>query len=109
MLLEIKEQKNGTIILTAPDGTIYPFKLEPKKKDAILKEIGEVVLTVLSDPEQPEATVSGGHVTQGGRPVQAQENVEGALRGFMDACLPGSSRLLDGLQNISSDPEEAAS
>ncbi len=101
MLLNIRKQKNGTIVLTSPDGTVYPFKLEADKENEFFQDIGKTVLEVLADPDQPTETVSAGQVTQGGVPVNNSGHAEGHLRGLMESLLPGSSKILDGMQNAS--------
>jgi hypothetical protein len=119
MLLEIKQQKNGTIVLRAPDGEIYAFDLEDVDKDTANKlfaKLGKTVLQILSDPDQPEVkTEPSGHVHQGDgfddEGAGGPANTEGALRGLLDSLVPGMqlSRGLDLLQNMSSDSEETGS
>lgn len=119
MLLEIKQQKNGTIVLRAPDGEIYAFDLEDVDKntaDKLFAKLGKTVLQILSDPEQPEVkTEATGHVYQGESSGEGEDpgsaNTEGALRGLLDSLVPGMqlSRGLDLLQNMSSDSEETGS
>jgi len=61
MLLEIKKQKNGTILLTAPDGTVQVHKPGKGPKAKVAAEIGDAVLELLdaasetpkgADPEE---------------------------------------------------------
>ncbi len=101
MIIEIRTQKNGTIVLTAPDGTVYPFKLEPEKEAAFFEDIGRTVLEVLADPEQPEATVQAGRVTQRGAQLDNAGGAEGHLRGLLDSLLPGLSGIIDKAQDAS--------
>ncbi len=60
MLIDIKLQvKTGTIILTAPDGTIYPFNGDVKSDEdraKMCQSLGKAIVGVLSDPEQPAQT-----------------------------------------------------
>jgi hypothetical protein len=116
MLLEIKQQKNGTIILRAPDGEIHAFSTKDVDKetaDKLFADIGRTVLEILADPDQPElkTETNGAHVRQSvaddGPTIEGDGSTEGALRGFLDALVPGVplSRGLDFLQSMSSDEE----
>ena len=121
MLLEIKQQKNGVIVLRAPDGELYPFDTDGVDKDnadKLFAKIGRTILEILADPDQPElkTEANGPHVRQsvsddGGPtivPPEGDGTTEGALRGFLDALVPGLplSRGLDFLQSMSGDSEE---
>ena len=114
MLLDIRKQKNGTIVLTSPDGTVYPFKFDAEKESAFFEEIGRTMIDILADPDMPKETMESGRVTQG-RPVPDGEGgAVGHFRGCLDSIVPGVqlSKGLDFLQDMSIDedpdkPDEA--
>lgn len=120
MLLEITQQKNGTIILRAPDGEIHAFPtrdVDENNANKLLADIGRAALEILTDPGQPELKTEsqGAHVRQSTVadegptvvPPEGDGSTEGALRGFLDALVPGVplSRGLDFLQSMSGDEE----
>jgi hypothetical protein len=109
MLLEIRQQKNGTIVLRAPDDSVYTFDLDGDKlpPEATLQKIGRTLLQILDDPDMPQSVVSSaGQVTQGAGfdPGKLEANI----RQTMDSAVPGSSRILDFLQGISGGSDEEA-
>jgi hypothetical protein len=107
MLLEIRQQKNGTIVLRAPDDTVYAFDLDKDKEppEQTLQKIGRTLLEILDDPEMPEAVVSGPEVSQG--TGFDGKKVEDNVRRTLDSVVPGGSKILDFLQGISGGDEEA--
>jgi hypothetical protein len=109
MLVEIRQQKNGTVVLRAPDDSVYTFDLDGDKlpPDVTLQRIGRTLLEILDDPDMPQSVVSGaGHVQQGGG--FDGEKLEANIRHTMDSAVPGSSRILDFLQGISGGGDEEA-
>ena len=104
MLLDIKIQKNGTFIITAPDQTIYSFKVEEGKSEKLFSEVGETVLRIMNDP-QPEMTTVPTRGAPGAR-LGDPGGLEGALRNAMDTVFPGSSVLLDKMQDASTPGED---
>ncbi len=100
MLLEIRQQKNNTVVIRAPDDTIYAYPLDVDNPDETLKQIGKCVLQILGDPEMPKATVStAGGVSQGAAPG----DLEGNVRRTLDSVVPNGSKVLDFLQSLSGD------
>ena len=107
MFLDIRlQEKTGTVVLTAPDGTIYPFQpaadADDEKKNQLLQSLGQTVMEIVMDPDMPEEQITA---LPGSRAPGGAGRPETAVRTFMESMLPGSSRLLDGLQGISSDEE----
>lgn len=103
--------KSGTIIVYGPDGEPYPIKAsEDQAKTA--EELGQQILEIYADPEQqaaeqaarkaraaaPAAAPGDPQVNGAGVEIGA---AEGHLRKAMDAALPGSSKLLSWLQELS--------
>jgi len=108
MLLEIRQQKNGTVVLRAPDDSVYTFELDGDKlpPEETLQKIGRTLLEILDDPDMPQAVVMAGQVQQGGG--FDGEKLEANIRSTMDSAVPGSSRILDFLQGISGGGDEEA-
>ena len=108
MLIDVKIQKNGTVVIAAPDGSVFTFELDTSGKtgdetpqkagEKTLQKIGRTVLEILSDPEQPQVQVQ--QVATRAPAAQA-ENVETHLRRGLDSILPGASGIIDFLQDIS--------
>ena len=109
VLIEVRVQKNSTVLLRAPDDSFYPFEIDPKAPDEkVLAKIGKTVLEILADPEMPEAVITpagGAHQAAGGAGATGGD-LEHHVRAAADSVVPGASRLLDFLQAISSDPDE---
>jgi len=106
--------KSGTIIVYGPDGEPYPIKAsEDQAKTA--EELGQQILEIYADPEQQAAEQAARQAraaapaAAAAAPGQPQVNgagadigaAEGHLRKAMDAALPGSSKLLSWLQEMS--------
>lgn len=103
--------KTGTIIIYGPDGEPYPVKAsEDQAKTA--EQIGQQILEIYSDPEQQEAEQAIRRAQAAPPPAApGQPSINGAgadigaaeghLRNAMDAALPGSSKLLSWLQELS--------
>ncbi len=120
MIIEIRTQKNGTILLTAPDGTVYPYKPVIEGTDdeksagvaALCSELGRDVMAILTDPEQPAMTTTptvrhtpaaASAKAAGGAPPPAEQSpMEQLVRGALENFMPGSSALLDKAQDASS-------
>ena len=120
MLIKVHLQKNNTVIITAPDGSVYPHRLNldatKEDKAKMFEAMGLDLMMILNDPDQPKAEIvvdpSMAHTPQAAtnkatedNPPEAKQGVEGALRGFMESLMPGSSVILNKLQDISSDSE----
>ena len=121
MIIEIRTQKNGTILLTAPDGTVYPYKPVLKGTDdekaaglaALCSEIGRDIMSVLTDPAQPAITTvptvahpaaaASNKAAEGAPPQGDQSPMEQLIRGALENFMPGASGLLDKMQDASSD------
>jgi hypothetical protein len=113
MLLEVRQQKNGTIVLRAPNGDVHTARLDSPDKEAgaeLLQGIGRAILEFLDDPDMPEATVVNPEVVQGDGEERSAKKVgsglEERVRAAADSIVPGGSRILDFLQGMSSDVEE---
>lgn len=121
MIIEIRTQKNGTILLTAPDGTVYPYKplLDGTAEEtaasmaALCSELGRDMMEILTDTTQPAMTTTPtvAH-TPAAAKAKAEENapppgeqspMEQLLRGALENFMPGASGLLDKMQDASSD------
>lgn len=112
--------KTGTILLTAPDGELYPVKAVEDPAETA-KLIGQQVLEIYKDPGQREAAADsadrapsrnaqrvtrdapapssdGARVNGAGAPMT---NTEVHVRAALDSAVPGGSRLLDWLQDLS--------
>lgn len=100
MLLEIRLQKNDTVVLKAPDGSVYAFPLIGGKEAGadVLQRMGRTMLEILDDPDQPKTVVTSTGVSQGG-----EGNLEQNIRGALDSIVPGGGRIIDFLQGISGD------
>ena len=120
MLIKVHLQKNNTVIITAPDGSVYPHRLNldatKEDKAKMFEAVGMDIMMILADPDMPKeemvADASMGHTPKAATnkatenlPPQASQGVEGALRGFMEQVMPGSSMILNKLQDMSSDDE----
>lgn len=110
VLIEVRLQKNGSVLIHAPDDSFYPFNIDPKQPDEkVLANIGRTVLEILADPDMPEPVITpaaGAHQASGGAGAFGGGGVEANVRNLADSIVPGGSRILDFLQAISSDPDE---
>lgn len=115
MLLDIRIQKNGTIVVRAPDDQIFTFKLDPENKAKVLQDLGDTIVTMLADTSMPPETLDAGHMSKKGRvhvdtqpgpeavPVPTEAGpLEIFLRQAMDSVVPGSSILLTKAQDLPS-------
>ena len=102
MLLEIRQQKNGTVVLRAPDDTLYMFEIGAKTEpaEALLQRLGRTILEILNDKDQPESVTMAGVVHQGPRAFDGA-GLERNVRGVLESVVPGGSKLLDFLQGAS--------
>lgn len=100
MLIDVKHQKNGTLLVTAPDQTVYAFDLNLEDtKEAppkVCERLGKTILQIITDPEQPELTVGAAH----GAPVGG--GINGAdLEARARAVHPAIGAVLDFFQDAS--------
>ena len=121
MIIEIRTQKNGTILLTAPDGTVYPYKPLIAGTDdekaaglaALCSELGRDMMAILVDDTQPAMTTvptvshspaaATNKAKDAAPPEGAQSPMEQLIRGALENFMPGASGLLDKMQDASSD------
>jgi hypothetical protein len=117
ILLDVRLQKNGTLVLRAPDDSVYAFTLDPKKaNDGTLASIGKTVLEIVLDPDQPEAVIvpprgvhqphPGGDARGYGGAAGGGVDLETHVRAGLDSMFPGASRALDFLQALSGNAED---
>jgi hypothetical protein len=112
MLIDIRIQKNGTVVLRAPDDSVYTFDVktsDPENASEVCRAVGEQILQILGDPEQPAAKIiPAGHPRAGS--LGSGEGVEGPLRNFLGAVLGDiGTGALDALQNASYGGDSEAS
>lgn len=106
--------KTGTIILTAPDGELYPVKAGDDN-DKTAQALGKQILELYMDPEQRAeaaaarqvAARAADHYAGNGatqvHPVNGANMTEAEvhLRKAMDSAIPGASNFLSWLQELS--------
>ena len=101
MLIDVKQQKNGTLLITAPDQTAYAFNLDIGDKDQATKvceQMGKTILEILNDKDQPEMTSApAGH--------HAASNGSSGIEDRARAVHPAVGAFLDFFQDLSKHDE----
>jgi len=115
MLIQFRiQKKTGSILVIAPDQTIYSVEAESDEA-AMAAKLGGHVLKILSDPDQPEEIPIGvnGETMQPmtGRPTGMNDPrgdypedagaAEVHFRRAIDSVVPGGSKVLSWLQELS--------